>query len=115
MSKDLPSIFKSPSNKKIENNKRVFYSHYESIGNVVEREEKEDNRNIDLEDAVSYRSALDNLFKNNEFVFNVPVEIITKEGTFHTKIVSKVGEQILTTGGKTIQLKDILSIRIKEV
>lgn len=115
MSKELPSIFKSPPNKKIENNKRVFYSHYESIGNVVEREEKENNKNIELEDAMSYREALDNLFKKNEFVFNVPVELITKEGTFHTKIVSKVGDQILTTSGKMIQLKDILSIKIKDM
>lgn len=115
MSKDLPSIFKSPSNKKIENNRRVFYSRYESIGNVIEKEENTEEKRIELEEATSYREALDNLFKRNEFVFNVPVELITKEGTFHTKIVSKVGDQILTTSGKRIQLEDILSIRIKDM
>lgn len=115
MSRELPSIFKSPSNKKIENNKRVFYSKYESIGNVVEENNENNNREIELDDAVTFNAALDNLFKNNQFVFNVPVEIITKDGIINSKIVSKVGDHLLTNSGKVIQLDDILSIKIKDI
>jgi len=115
MNKELPSVFKNPCNKKIENNKRVFYSRYESIGNVEERTASDvtNTREINLDNATTYRDALDNLFKNNQFVFNVPVEIITKDITYNTKIVSKVGNHLLTNSGKVIELDDILSIKIK--
>lgn len=112
MNNDLPSVFKNPCNKRIENNKKVFYSRYESIGNVEDRSITSNNE-INLDNATSYRDALDNLFKNNQFVFNVPVEIITREVTLNTKIVSKVGDHLLTNSGKTIKLDDILSIKIQ--
>ena len=115
MGKDLPSIFKNPTNKKIENNKKVFYSRYESIGNVEERSIGDTESNeINLENAKSYNEALDNLFKNNQFVFNVPVEIMTIEVTYNTKIVSKVGDHLLTNSGKVINLDDILTIKIQD-
>jgi len=113
MNKDLPSIFKNPCEKKIENNKKVFYSKYDSIGNVEERGiTKDNNKEINLDNATTYNEALDNLFKNNQFVFNVPVEIITKDVTYNTKIVSKVGDHLLTNTGKIINLEDILTIKI---
>jgi hypothetical protein len=115
MSKDLPSIFKNTTNRKIENNKKVFYSRYESIGNVEERGVDDVGINeINLENATSYSEALDSLFKNNQFVFNVPVEIMTKEVTYNTKIVSKVGDHVLTSSGKVINLDDILTIKIQD-
>ncbi len=115
MGKELPSIFKNNSNKKIENNKKVFYSKYERVGNVVDKDENvNDNQSIDLDNATTYNEALNNLFKNNQFIFNVPVEIITKKETLNTKIVSKVDNRLLTVNGVVIQLEDILSIKIKE-
>ncbi len=106
MSKDLPSIFKNTSNKKIENNKKVFYSKYENISNI-----ESNNNEINLE-GNTYQEALNNLFKNNQFVFNVPVEIITKDKNINTKIVSKVNDHLLTSNGEVIKLEDILSIVI---
>ena len=115
MGKDLPSIFKNTTNRKIENNKKVFYSKYESIGNVEERSiDESSNNEINLDNAKSYGEALDSLFKNNQFVFNVPVEIMTKEVTYNTKIVSKVGDHLLTNSGKVINLDDILTIKIQD-
>ncbi len=113
MSKQLPSIFKNSSDKRINNNKRVFYSKYESIGNVVEKSDNRSNNNINnLDSPSSFTNSIDNLFKRKQFIFNVPVEIVTKENTFNTKIVSKVDDHILTSNGKIIQLEDILSIKI---
>lgn len=114
MNKDLPSIFKNPTTRKFENNKRVFYSRYESIGNVEEGVESNNSNNtVDLGNASTFSEAIDNLFKNNQFIFNVPVEIISRNETLNTKIVSKVGDHLLTSSGKVIQIEDILSIRIK--
>jgi len=119
MDKKLPSIFKSDTNKKIENNKKVFYSKYESIGNVVERSsEVVESNSGDKGNTIEVRSfseSLDNLLKNNQFIFNVPVEISIKNETINTKLVSKVGDHLLTNTGKVIQLDDILSIKIKQM
>ena len=111
MDKKLPSIFKNEIDKKIDNNKKVFYSKYESVGNVVEKTSEVDSLN---DRSTSLSSSLDELLKNNQFIFNVPVEISLKEEIVNTKIVSKVGDHLLTSSGKIINLEDILLIRIKD-
>lgn len=111
MDKKLPSIFKNEIDKNIDNNRKVFYSKYESIGNVVEKTSEVDSSN---DKSVSLSSSLDDLLKNNQFIFNVPVEISLKEEIVNTKIVSKVGDHLLTSSGKIINLEDILLIRIKD-
>lgn len=111
MDKKLPSIFKNEIDKKIDNNKKVFYSKYESIGNVVEKTIEVDSLN---DRSVSLSSSLDDLLRNNQFIFNVPVEISLKDEIVNTKIVSKVGDHLLTSNGKIINLEDILLIRIKD-
>ena len=113
MDKKLPSIFKSETNKKIENNKKVFYSKYESVDNGVGSSNKlvEDNNT----EVSSFSESLDNLLKNNQFIFNVPVEITLKDEIINTKLVSKVGDHLLTNTGKVIQLDDVLLIRIKQI
>lgn len=111
MNKKLPSIFKNEIDKKIDNNKKVFYSKYESIGNVVEKTSELDSSN---DKSVSLSSSLDELLKNNLFIFNVPVEISLKDEIVNTKIVSKVGDHLLTSSGKIINLEDILLIKIKD-
>ena len=118
MDKKLPSIFKGEPNKKIDNNKKVFYSKYESIGNVIERRDElvEGNNGIDKgssNEVRSFNESLDSLLKNNQFIFNIPVEIGLNKEVLNTKIISKVGDHVLTTGGRIIQLEDILSIKVK--
>ena len=112
MNKKLPSIFKNEIDKKIDNNKKVFYSKYESVGNVVEKTSEVDSSNDRSVSSLS--SSLDDLLKNNQFIFNVPVEISLKEEIVNTKIVSKVGDHLLTSSGKIINLEDVLLIRIKD-
>ena len=119
MNKELPSIFKAETNKKIENNKKVFYSKYESIGNVIERTSEAVNNGSNNQGSTnevrSFSESLDSLLKNNQFIFNVPVEINLKNETLNTKLVSKVGDHVLTNTGKVIQLEDILFIKIKDM
>lgn len=118
MDKKLPSIFKNDLNKKIDNNKKVFYSRHEAVGNVIEKSSEVINNAIDTGNTAESRSlseSLDSLLKNNQFIFNVPVEISLKEGTINTKLISKVGNNLLTNTGETIKLEDILLIRIKDM
>lgn len=110
MDKKLPSIFKNEIDKTIDNNKKVFYSKYESVGNVVEKTSEVNSSN---DRSVSLSTSLDELLQRNQFIFNVPVEISLKEEKVNTKIVSKVGDHLLTSSGKIINLEDILLIKIK--
>jgi len=109
--KELPKIFKNTETKKITNNTKVFCSFYDNPKNEFEEKENEE-RNISNA-SNNYYKTIDELFNNHNFVFNVPVEIETKEGKLHTKIVSKIEDHILTSDSKIIKLQDILSIKIK--
>jgi len=110
MNKKLPEIFKSQSDRLVNNNKCVFYSRYESVGNVSEEFTEETNV---VEKSENFSSTVDNFFKNNQFIFNVPVEIVTKDKSFDTKIISKVGDHLLTIGGEVISLVDLVSVKLK--
>ena len=63
MKKELPSIFKNSPNKRIENNKNVFYSKYESNlqTNTYNRVE-----NNTYDDNTSCRGDVNNMLKNKE-------------------------------------------------
>ncbi len=110
MKKELPSIFKNSPNKRIENNKNVFYSKYESNlqTNTYNRVE-----NNTYDDNTSFRGAVNNMLKNKEYVFNVPVEVKTRNEVFNTRLVGKVGERLLTSDGRTINLDDVVEIKVK--
>lgn len=104
---ELPNIFKNSSVKKRSNNMKVFYSKYNNYKSDVAVDDVLDVKN-------SYYDTIDSLFRSGKFVFNVFVEIVTKEGVFYTKIVSKIDDHIVTSESKIIKLDDIVSIRIKE-
>lgn len=107
--KELPKIFKNTETKKITNNTKVFCSFYDnSKGDFESHEEKES-----LSSSNNYYDTVDRLLNSNKFIFNVPVEIETKEGSLSTKIVSKIEDHILTSDSKIIKLEDILNIKIK--
>lgn len=93
MDRDLPNVFKGSFNKKIDNNKNIFYSKYDEVRNF-----KKEDRNIEID----------------QFNFNRPVEIITKDKMINTKIVSRVGDHIMIATGEEIKIKDIVSIVTKQ-
>lgn len=92
MNKKLPSIFKNTDHSIVNNNKKIFYSNFEDrgIGNRVI-----DNNTKDIKD---------------EYLFNRTVRINTRDGEVVAKIVSRVGDHILTSTNKKILLSDIISI-----
>lgn len=92
MNKKLPSIFKNTDHSIVNNNKKIFYSNFEDrgIGNRII-----DNNTKDIKD---------------EYLFNRTVRINTRDGEVVAKIVSRVGDHILTSTNKKILLSDIISI-----
>ena len=91
MKKKLPELYKNSDFTHINNNKRVFYSNIDKDNNVT------DNLKVDLD---------------NEYILNTPVMIETRDGTkISCKIVSKIGDHILTSNNKIIKLDDIKFIK----
>ena len=93
MNKKLPDIYKNTFEEKDGNNKKVFYSF---IGN---------DRNTSYENKIAINEI--------DYVFNKLVDINTKTGVYTTKIISKVGDHILTSDGRRVLLNEIISIKLK--
>lgn len=97
MNKKLPSIFKNTDHSIVNNNKKIFYSNFEDrgIGNRIINNNTNTNNTKDIKD---------------EYLFNRTVRINTRDGEVVAKIVSRVGDHILTSTNKKILLSDIISI-----
>lgn len=95
MNKKLPSIFKNTDHSIVSNNKKIFYSSF-------------DNRNMN--NATKYNNTDNNNDIKDEYLFNRLVKINTKDGETIGRIVSRVGDHILTSTNKKILLSDIISI-----
>ena len=93
--KELPKVFVSPIEKKIQNNKDLFYS--KLLG------DRKDTRDI-LKD-------IDNIFHSKNFVYKSQVEIVTKNGVSEETLVGKTGTSLLTMDGKAIPISEIREIK----
>ncbi|MDD6878633.1 MAG: hypothetical protein PUD59_00160 [bacterium] len=96
MSKKLPSIYKENSFKH-KNNRTVYYTSNE-------------NRIFDT-NGVFQNTNIDSVSMDKEYILNSPVIVETFDEIINTKIISKVGDHILTSNNKIIKLRDIKSIR----
>ena len=93
--KELPKVFVSPIEKKIQNNKDLFYS--KLLG------DRKNTRDI-LKD-------IDNIFHSKNFVYKCQVEIVTKDGVSEETLVGKTGTSLLTMDGKAIPISEIREIK----
>lgn len=93
--KDLPKVFQSPMEKKIDNNKELFYSRL--------KEMKQD-KNIPRK--------IDTIFHDRSFVYKKEVEITVNNQTEVKTIVGKSGNYLLTLDGDKIKISDIKDIKI---
>lgn len=91
-----PEIFKPIIEHKLNNNKNTYYS-------FVKEEIKEIK-----EDPVD---TLDRLIKNNSYIFNKNIKIITKDKEYNTKIAGKIGKKVITLDGDSINIDDIEVIK----
>lgn len=96
--KKLPEIYKNQNTKLIDNNKKVYYM------------KKEENRSM-IKNTIEEQ--LDNIFHGLGYSYNIPVEIITKNETYHTSLVTKTKENVVTIDNQVIPISDIISITKK--
>ena len=71
---------------------------------------KEENRSITKN---TVEEQLDNIFNTLGYSYNIPVEIITKNETYHTSLVTKTKENVVTIDNHIIPISDIISITKK--
>ncbi len=65
------------------------------------------------DNSLTVKEKIDKIFQRNGYVFNVIVEIITKDKTYNTKIAGMVNDYLITLDDDIINIKDINNIIIK--
>lgn len=95
--KKLPKIYQNNIDKKINNNKEIYYSKFSN----------KDERTSDI------GLLLDGIFNTDKNVYNIPVIINTSNKSYDTYLVARTSSYILTIDQEKIYIKDIVSIKRK--
>lgn len=99
--KKIPKIFVNTINKKIDNNKEVYYSYLDNK-NVSE---KKFSNEFDMQNKIN------NIFKSKNFVYKKKLNIKTRNCQKDYIIISKTYDYLLTMSGEKIYIKDIIDIK----
>ena len=95
--KKLPELYKNLNSKPKDNNKKVYYMENDirsAEKNIIEKE-------------------IENIFNTLGYSYNIPVEIKTTKEVYHTSLVSKTKENVLTLDNQNIPIKEIIQITRK--
>lgn len=98
--KKLPKLYRNNISKPIKNNKEVCYLNREEVSKEKPQQTVEE--------------ALSEIFNGIGYSYNIPVVITTKNKIYHTSIVTKTKQAILTLENEIIPRKDIIEIKIKK-
>lgn len=96
--KDLPKVFHNKIDKKIDNNRCVYYS----------------NNNYQEEQSVDTRSVLqkiNDIFSSPNYVYKANVEITLKDKKVTKRIIGRNKDYIITMDNDLILINDIVDIR----
>lgn len=99
--KKIPEIYVNKINKKIDNNKEVFYS-YKDNDEIIEE--------IKPLDEYTLQKKINKLFRSNDFIYKKKFHIKTKNEEKDYIIISKSYDYLLTIDGTKIMIKDIIEI-----
>lgn len=99
--KKIPEIFVNKINKKIDNNKEVFYS-YKDTDEIIEEPKRLDE--------YSLQRKINELFRSNDFIYKKKFHIKTINEEKDYIIISKSYDYLLTIDGTKIMIKDIIEI-----
>ena len=94
-------IFVNKISKKIDNNKRVYYSVYDDSDEIV----------LNKVNHYDMQHRIDMLFKCNDFIYKKKFLIKTKEFEKEFIIISKSYDYLLCINGDKIFIKDIIDIK----
>ncbi len=103
MNDKIPKIYVNKLDKKIDNNKKVYYSFYDNNEEIINEVE------IDYMDI---HNKINNLFKSIDFVYKKKFLIKTKDSEKEYIIISKSFDYLLTINGIKIYIKDIIDIKV---
>ena len=101
MNKKIPKVFVK-QNKKINNNKEVFYS---AIDDFIDIKECNDM------DEKSVKSVIGEIFSSKDFVYKKRIYIRTNDFSGEVNIVYKTPGYLLTIDNKKIYISDIKEIK----
>ena len=99
--KKIPEIFVNKINKKIDNNKEVFYS-YKDTDEIIEEPKRLDEYTL--------QRKINELFRSNDFIYKKKFHIKTIKEEKDYIIISKSYDYLLTIDGTKIMIKDIIEI-----
>lgn len=101
MNKKLPNVFVNKIDKKIDNNKMVFYS------------SQEEKQTSTIPEEISIYDKMNQIYQNVPFMYKKEVEITLKDRSFVTKIISYNKKNLITLDNQIILLDQILDIKLK--
>ena len=99
--KKITKIYDNKINKKIDNNKEVFYS-YKDNDEIV--------KEVKLLDEYTLQKKINKKFRANDFIYKKKFHIKTKNEENDYIIISKSYNYLLTIDGTKIMIKDIIEI-----
>lgn len=103
MEKKLPEIFHNKIDKKINNNKSIFYSKEEN--NI----KTDSNRNSDL----NISQKINQIFSSPNYVYKADVIIKLKDKEINTKIIGRNKNFLITMDNQLIPITEIIDITKK--
>lgn len=97
--KDLPKIFHNKIEKKINNNRNVYYSN----SNTNNIKESRDNRTI--------LQKINDIFSSPNYIYKANVEITLKDKKITKRIIGRNKNYIITMDNDLIPITDIIDIK----
>lgn len=96
--KDLPKIYHNKIDKKLNNNRNVYYSN-----NTYDEERSLDSKTI--------LQKINDIFASPNYVYKANVEISLKDKKVTKRIIGRNKDYIITMDNDLIPIKDILDIK----
>ena len=93
MNKKLPRVVAVPLKKDISHNRGLFYSAKDETKTIMSQEE--------------VLKRIEAVFHSTHHSFHIPVVIQTKNQTYHTKLIGKFNDRLLTMDDQEILIRDI--------
>ncbi len=101
MDKKLPKVYVNQIDKKINNNKEVFYN-----SSRVINEEKVDFKGFKL----NIHQKINQIFSSTRYVYKADVKITLKDSVINKKIIGRNKNHLITMENDLINIDDIIDI-----
>lgn len=105
MKKALPKVYANKNVNKNINNEKSFH-----LTNDEKKEEVKIIKEVNIEDT---KAKIKEIFNSANYVYKIDVEIETKDGILHKRIIGKNKNNLITIENELIPIKQIIDIRKK--